>query len=1220
MTGVVRQLQRAALLHGGAELTDRELLDRYVSQHDEAAFAELVRRHGPMVLGVCRRVLGNAQDAEDAFQATFLVLVHKAATVRPRGLLGNWLYGVAHNTALKANAMRRKRLTRERQAGARPRPDAGQNDRGEVQELLDEELSRLPDKYRVPIVLCELEGKTLKEAARQLDWPQGTLATRLRRGRALLAERLARRGQALPAGLLAAPAVSDTLLDATLVAASHFAAGQVALTGLVSPAVAALTEGVLKNMLLRKLKVVAAGLFLVLAVGALAVLPALPRPAHSAAPPLVEPRAAEAPPDDEPEPVDFAAMPLTLIGGHDVSISVAFSPDGKRIAAGMGNWDRPGRVQVWDFATRKPLWSRDEPRGVFSVAFSADSKRLAWSGWIGRLCIDQVAPRRQVVRLPLAETNYYVAFSRDRKWLALASEDHSLRLLEADTGKQVALLKGDASLSYFCVAFSHDSKLLAAGGGRWARWNAGTGPVQVNLFDVGTRKQVGKLTGHGDSILKVVYAPKDDLIATASADGTIRLWDGKTFKLRSSILAHQGGLRGLAFSPDGSLLVSAGFNRILNLWGPAEGKLLGQLGSQADSIQEIAFAPDGRHLVSVGDRRIVNLWDVKERKLLDTLHEDSEAGKLPPLLTMAVSPDGKLLATGTENGEVLLRDSTTGAVRQTLNAHEDAVTALVFSPDGKYLASGGPDRLVRVWEPRTGKPLRTLKGHTSWVYALAFSRDGRRLASAGYDKAVRLWEPGTGKHLGTLSGHKGSVRALAFSPDGKLLASGGSDKRVRLWEIEGLKSKGAMAGHEGTVRGLAFAPSGQRLASAGEDGQLRLWDPLKGEAIGKLQQGLGELQTLIQSPAGVLIAGSQGGAITLAEGATGAVRRSWKGHTNGVLAVAVAPGSPHLYSLGGDGLVKLWRGTPAPLRQLTGHTGPVRVVCYSPNGKYLLSCSGWPEGDRTLRLWDVKSGKQVRILMTGKTQLRTAAFSPDSKYAVTGDERGIIYVIEVETGNEVRTLRGHKDTAWGLTFSRDGKWLLSAGVDKTVRLWDARTGDPGRVYKGHTDWALCGLFHPDGRRIITGGRDGVIRVWDRDSGKELKTIDADKEAVERLALLPDGKRLLSAGGRDLRLWDLESGKEVRAFPRNPAGVNWLALTKDGRTALTTSFDGSTRLWNVETGAELRRYGGHRNWARCVDIAPDGRTFATAGGGAHQGDKAVPGQDFTIRVWKMPALP
>src|SRR5262245_35360990 len=201
---VVRHLRKAALLQDGADRTDGELLECFLARRDEAAFEALVQRHGPMVLGVCRRVLKNQADAEDAFQATFLVLVRKATSVVPRALVGNWLYGVAHNTALKAKAMNTKRRAREREAGGMPRREAPEEVWQQLQALLDEELSRLPDKYRVPIVLCDLEGKPLKEAARQLGWPHGTVASRLARGRTMLAKRLARHGLTLSAGALAA--------------------------------------------------------------------------------------------------------------------------------------------------------------------------------------------------------------------------------------------------------------------------------------------------------------------------------------------------------------------------------------------------------------------------------------------------------------------------------------------------------------------------------------------------------------------------------------------------------------------------------------------------------------------------------------------------------------------------------------------------------------------------------------------------------------------------------------------------------------------------------------------------------------------------------------------------------------------------------------------------------------------------------------------------------
>src|SRR5438094_3671828 len=191
LSGAIQHIRRAMLLRDGAGRTDGQLLQDYISRCDETALAALVHRHGPMVWGVCRRVLTNYHDAEDAFQATFLVLVRRAASIASPELLANWLYGVAHQTALKARATVAKRKVRERQVTEMPEPVVVEQDHwNDLQPLLDQELSRLPDIYRVIIVLCDLEGKTRKEAARHLGLPEGTVGSRLARARVFLAKRL----------------------------------------------------------------------------------------------------------------------------------------------------------------------------------------------------------------------------------------------------------------------------------------------------------------------------------------------------------------------------------------------------------------------------------------------------------------------------------------------------------------------------------------------------------------------------------------------------------------------------------------------------------------------------------------------------------------------------------------------------------------------------------------------------------------------------------------------------------------------------------------------------------------------------------------------------------------------------------------------------------------------------------------------------------------------
>ena len=276
MNVVITHLRTLLVEGDGASLTDGQLLECFVSRRDSAALEALVQRHAPMVWGVCRRVLPNYQDAEDAFQATFLVLVRKAASITTRELIANWIYAVATQTALKARTTAAKRWTRERQVTEMPEPAvADQACWPELRPLLDKELSRLPPKYRAVIVLCNLEGKSRKEAAQELGVPEGTIASRMASGRTLLAKRLARHGLAVSGGALAAgltenvalAGVPISVVSSTIKVANLLAAGKTA--GAISVKVIALTDGVINAMLITKLKTVGAALFLMLGIAVL---------------------------------------------------------------------------------------------------------------------------------------------------------------------------------------------------------------------------------------------------------------------------------------------------------------------------------------------------------------------------------------------------------------------------------------------------------------------------------------------------------------------------------------------------------------------------------------------------------------------------------------------------------------------------------------------------------------------------------------------------------------------------------------------------------------------------------------------------------------------------------------------------------------------------------------------------------------------------------------
>jgi RNA polymerase sigma factor (sigma-70 family) len=604
LNGALRRLRQASLLQDGGGLTDAELLERYVTGRDEAAFAALVRRHGPMVLGVCRRVLRHEADAEDAFQATFLVLVRKAHTVVPRGLVSNWLYGVAHNTARKAKAMAGKRRIKETEAGSAAKAPSPEGAWREVQELLDEELGRLPDRYRVPIVLCELEGKTIKETARQLGWPQGTVATRLSRGRAMLGKRLARYGLPLAgAGLTAALAeaaasagVPGPLERATVEAASRFAAERAA-AGLVSARAAALTDGVLKSMLLHKLKImtaVLAGLALLLGLAA-------------RGPQAQEQRGAKRPatkPEAKPEAP--AAKPrwrgkVVMTREHPVNVVAC-------TAGWVAVGDEGGNLYLWEAKTGKErvVFKGGKKQGSTSsvdrLQFTADGKYL-YGITQGRRAIfrsnfrdpedraggvmasspmflgvtadadvwleTHVANRTLALRpspfKPRATADFesiryeaditHAVISADDKWLAVVTADGKLHLHERDTLRKVHTLTTEQRM-VAGVQFSPDGKRVAVVGH----------DAPPKVFDVAAGKDVATLKGHRGIVFAVAFSPDGKWLVTGGDDNTARVWDAATGKPLAVLEGHKDSVRAVGFDPDSGALVTGSADKTVKVW------------------------------------------------------------------------------------------------------------------------------------------------------------------------------------------------------------------------------------------------------------------------------------------------------------------------------------------------------------------------------------------------------------------------------------------------------------------------------------------------------------------------------------------------------------------------------------------------------------------------------------------------------------------------------
>jgi RNA polymerase sigma factor (sigma-70 family) len=931
-------------------LTDGELLQRFAAARDEAAFGELLRRHGLMVLRACRRVLPNDADAEDVFQAAFLVLARKAGSGRWGTSVANWLYGVASRLALKARQAAARRDARTRQPPERRASDPlAEITLREAQAVLDEELGRLPERYRGPLVLCYLEGATRDEAARQLGWSLGTLKRRLEQGRGVLRGRLARRGLTWPAALAAvtlgesveAGVLPRPLAASTTRAAALFADGAQAGTAGLPLRAAALAQRMGKGGRLAWLKTAAA---LSLALGVALVGAGAPGQRATPRGDTAGPPAEAARVDSHGDPLPPGALlrlgSLRLRTGAPV-FAVLPTPDGKAVFSGAV----APHVRLWEVATGKEI-------RCFEVPQKPDADYL------------------NIVSA--------LALSSDGRTLAIGTRNGPFLLFEVATGKLLRTLSGQPDRSR-AVAFSPDSKLLASTAGR------SEGPCEIVLWDAGAGKELRRLPGHSQMVYRLTFSPDGKLLASAGEGGEVRLWDTATGRPLRSWDAHgKQPVMALAFTPDGKTLASAGHDGALRLWEVATGKPRKRQPDSA-AFPTLAFSPDGKLLAAKsGAPGFVALWDVASGNQVELLKVKQEVRALAFLTRQ----DGLRLAAGTADGTVLLwdlpgsatllRPDRVGRTAEALHAlgHQSGVSTVAVSPDGKTIATGSHDHTVRLWDAASGKESRKLEGHWYGIKSLCYSPDGKLLVSAGIDGQVFVREATTGKILHHLSGC-----CAALSPDGKLLATATTDQKpvIQLWNVATWQELRRLYGPRASIFRLAFSPDGKTLASGGwgsyhglkggnvefENRTMRLWDVASGRQLSQFGDPREYVYALVFTPDGkTLISGGDPSRdkervpIRLWETATGKERGRIPGHRGGVWSLTLSPDGRTFASGSEDGTARLWDlHTRKELRRLQGHRGWVTAVTFGPGGRTLVTGSL----DTTALVWDLRGlGAGVR--------------------------------------------------------------------------------------------------------------------------------------------------------------------------------------------------------------------------------------------------------------------
>jgi WD40 repeat protein/predicted Ser/Thr protein kinase len=779
---------------------------------------------------------------------------------------------------------------------------------------------------------------------------------------------------------------------------------------------------------------------------------------------------------------------LACFEGHTDKVhAVAYSPDGGRILSGGVD----NSVRLWDVETRKELRRFDGHTDiVLETVFSPDGRRALSCSSDRSVRLWDLETGKELYRFDGHTAPVWtVAFSVDGQHALSGSQDKTMRLWRLpDPPKpasdhkvgEVRRFEGHTDIIWG-LAVSSDGRHILSGS------DDGT----VRLWETATGKELRSLQGHSAPISGVSFSPDDQQALSASRDGTMRLWDLRTGKEKHSFEGHNDIVVGAYFTPDGRQALSSGGDKTLRLWDLASSKEVRRFEGHTDCLQFSSFSPDGKRLLSASFDKTIRLWEIATGKELRVFegHGDN-------VRSVAYAPDGHHALSASSDGTVRLWDLDSGKEVRRLFENNQPVHWVSYSSDGRRALTAHHDGRIRLWDMESGRELRCFEGHTGPVGTVLFTPDGRHGVSASWDKTVRLWrlpdppppkpafdhKPGQVHHIDWQDEQQGfpaNVWWSRFTPDGSAFLVGGDSGPkgdIRLWDVAtGRQLQQFATGGEPWYSGGLLLPSGKQLLSwYNKESELFLWDVATGKLVRKFEGPATDPLTVAVAPDGKrFLAGGNDKVIHLYDIQTGKELAKLEGHEDKCYGI-FSPDSKQVLSYGPDKTLRLWDVEGGKLlHKLEGHADTCTGV-FSPDGKQVLSYGS----DKTVRMWEVATGKhvrtfegpteevtfashlpggekivawgrdrKVRVWEAGSAKLLlqfelgdkigdwpNVALTPDGRRLVTGDDKNMVYVLEVATGKEIQRFED-AGQAKGFSFSPDGRYVAAGSFRTGVYLW-----------------------------------------------------------------------------------------------------------------------------------------------------------------------------------------